>query len=740
MTWHNYDNYGGILQAFALRKKVKDLDVDKVDFIDYASKPKEIRLYKRLTLKNIRNKVKAIKCNFSIYIKERAKLFDGFRKKYFTYSSKCENASKLYELNEQYDKFICGSDQIWAPTVFDENYFLEFVDNDSKKISYAPSIGLNQIEDENVKSKIKKLVSSFNNLSIREEKGKEILKELGINHAQVVLDPTLLLTKEEWMSCLNLANDEKESYITYYCLTSNAKYYGIAKKIAKQLHKKLIVIPGNETDYSYQDVIVASPEKFLSLILNSSLVITDSFHGTIFSINYNVPFIVFKRFKDNSLSQNSRIYNILKKVNLESRLYNNNLEYFLKSLEIDFSECNKIIESERKKSLMYLKNAVEESIKEAAETKITNLCTGCGMCATVCPQKCISIKQNEQGFYQYYIDQNKCVKCEACKKVCGQLKNDMYQVYKAKVYSACSTCEDTLKKSSSGGIAYEIARFGIENNMGIIGCEYDTNNNMARHIKIDKLEELEKLSGSKYLQSFSKSGFDALKNMKNGIVIGTPCQIASVDKYLKQRGCRDSFVLVDLICHGVPTYHLWNKFITDFKPISQIQFRSKKYGWENRTMTINNVIRIKKEKNKFYDFFLLSNVYNSSCYECKYRTSSSADIRIGDFWGKKFKNNQNGVSMVLINTKNGEDIFERLIEKNRITVQEQVVEDYYLYQQTVNTRKPDYWDELIIKLLDSNASLKVLSKEYCKEEIIYNRIVKLLLPCYDFIKKRLKRE
>lgn len=734
MTWYTYDNYGSVLQAYALKNKIEQLGYEKVDLINYLPRSRKIRLIKRINKRNIYRKFLLHSDKIKKLVIERKEKFENFRKTSFTYTDKCNNATDLFNLNKYYDKFICGSDQIWAPTVFDENYFLDFVCNNSKKIAYAPSIGLNSIENKYIKEKMKTMINKIDSASIREEQGKKIIQDFrNEEDIKVVLDPTLLLNKIEWNKQFGLETQMKE-YVVFYCLGRNNRNYNIAKRIAKKLKRKLIVIPADILDYKKNNINNASPEEFLKLIYNAYLVLTDSFHGTIFSINFNVPFITFKRFKENKFSQNSRIYNILKTVNLEERIYNNNEKYFLENIKIDFEKSNFILEKERKKSICFLEQALKKKATCESENIITNICAGCGVCAMVCPKRCIDIMLNDKGFYNYVIDEAKCIKCGKCKKVCGQLNNTAESLKNMTLYSGYSLDKDILKISSSGGIAYEVSLLGMQFNLPVIGCKYDINNNRAEHIVITNNEEISKLAGSKYLQSYTKDAFEKLKDIKKGIVIGTPCQISSVDNYLNSIGTRESFILIDLICHGVPTYYLWQKYINNFGEIKNIKFRDKKYGWKNKTMTINCKYHKKETKNLFYDAFRAGIVFNKSCYECKYRTETSADIRIGDYWGPKFKRNHNGVSMICVNTRNGKKLLDYLAINKRIVMKKQPIEDYYNIQQTINKIIPEEYEKMIDDLKNDKTKLKEFSTKYCKNKLRYNKMINLLIPVYNKLK------
>ena len=734
MTWHTYNNYGSLLQAYALRKKLEFMGYRNVDLIDYLPKYTDKNLVQRLKKKNIFNKVLSTTKKISDIQEDIDKNFNEFRKNFFTYTKSARTSSELYLLNNEYDKFICGSDQIWSPTPIDENYFLKFVSNNSKKISYAPSIGISAISNDEIKRTMGKLISEFSAVSIREEKGRDIIKDICGLDAKIVLDPTLLLSKEEWKNIFSLDDFKKNNYILIYSLGDTDKAYKLAKKMLKK-GQKIIIISNNYIDcFKYKDMFCkATPIEFLKLIYNAALVITDSFHGTIFSMNFNVPFITVKRFKDDKLSQNSRIYSILNIMECSNRLYKNNVHYFRTNLNIDFSMINKNIEKYRKESIDFLKNAIETPNTFVDDTRITNSCCGCGLCAIVCPKKCINIMQNDSGFYEYAINSDKCVNCGKCKNVCAQVHSEKKCLKNFELYSAYSLNTETLLSSSSGGLAKEISLYGLENDYKIIGCEYDYKNNIAHHTVVENIEDLKKISGSKYLQSYTIDAFKMLQDIEKGIIVGTPCQIASIDNYLKMLNIRENFILIDLICHGVPSNLLWNKFIYEQGDIEKIEFRNKQNSWRKKTMKINN--KLLNENNcLFYDFFSLGNVYNNSCYECNYRDASCADIRLGDYWGEKFKKNKLGVNMVLIGSTQGKKIIKKLANQNRIFLRKESIDDYYSVQQNVNYSAPNERILILNDLKRDKLTLKSISNKYCRT-IKWERAILEKLSCiYRLIK------
>lgn len=181
MTWYCFNNYGTVLQVYSLRKMIQSLGGDTVDVIQYIPKHKRKSILKRFTYDNLKTKITvANDIRIQNLIKEKDNKFDVFREKYLTLSPKAYSPTDLFMLNDIYDKFVCGSDQIWSPLVFDENYFLTFVKNDSKKIAYAPSMGLSSIDSFDVKDQIKQYVAKIPYLSVRETYGQDIIKNIQV--------------------------------------------------------------------------------------------------------------------------------------------------------------------------------------------------------------------------------------------------------------------------------------------------------------------------------------------------------------------------------------------------------------------------------------------------------------------------------------------------------------------------------------------------------------------------------
>lgn len=311
VTWHK-GNIGSSLQAYALYQKVRELGYEP-ELINL------IKSRKEPLVKVLRSSVFHMR-----YLKSGLTRDNTYR---FIDRFVNQTPNMLYEELKEYAKnynaVICGSDQIWNCVGFVEPYyFLQFVEK-QKRISYAPSIAVSKIEDQCRKDFIT-YVSSIPYLSVREDNGARIIKELTGLDAKIVLDPTLLLKPEEWLSLAQNIDLKKRfglergEYVLCYYLGDQQLYSEYTKRLLKITGKKVRYVSFKRKNFG-KNQIVCTVEEFIALIRDSFCVLTDSFHGTVIPLNIGKKVGVFERFsQDNPLSENSRIYNILHKFNIEN--------------------------------------------------------------------------------------------------------------------------------------------------------------------------------------------------------------------------------------------------------------------------------------------------------------------------------------------------------------------------------------------------------------------------------------
>lgn len=355
MTFHKSNNYGAILQSYALQKVIKNYG-HEVEFInydcDYINKPYKIVNLKK---KGIGNYLFGV-IGYICYMPRRKKC-NEFRK-YFSYS-KGVNQKNIDELSDLYDLYITGSDQVWnyKLTNNDYNYLLDFVKDPKKKCSYAASIGLKSIEV-NVKERYIQLLSEFNKITVREEKGKKLLNSLIYNDVNVALDPTLLLNREDWMQVTHNYRS-KEDYILVYQLGFSSRMMNFIKKLASKDNCRVIYVPFPIGKYIKSKFnLTCGPAEWLGLFKNAKYVVTDSFHGTIFSIIFHRKF--YTEISDQNRAIGSRIDDLLCKLELQDRLIVNN-DNEISDNNIDYNAVDKILEQERKKSMLLLEDILKNN-------------------------------------------------------------------------------------------------------------------------------------------------------------------------------------------------------------------------------------------------------------------------------------------------------------------------------------------------------------------------------------------
>lgn len=306
-------------------------------------------------------------------------------------------------------------------------------------------------------------------------------------------------------------------------------------------------------------------------------------------------------------------------------------------------------------------------------SKIHN-CYGCGVCTMACAKHLISMRINKNGFYEPYIENiNACTNCGMCVEVCGFSHEECANAlaYPIKSYGAWSKNSQIQHECSSGGVAYEIARYALSNGYKVCTVKYNIDRQRAEHYIVKTIDDLENSKGSKYLQSYTITGFSKINRREKNIVFGTPCQIDSLRRFIRKFRVEGNFILVDFFCHGVPSLYAWHKYINEIiintgRP-RKVTWRDKETGWHDSWQ-----MRIKGENKEysswwsngdiFYKLFLGDYCSNRACQKnCKYKYNrSSADIRVGDAWGDEYKDNDAGVSALIAFTEKGVNISEQL--------------------------------------------------------------------------------
>lgn len=368
MTWHHVTNYGTALQALALKRTIEGMGYD-VDLIEYRRKG-EAPLRKRRVfseIKKLSRRGRHIPTSSAFY--DYKSSFQEFYDNNFKYTEPCEYNQDFQQLCVEYDAFVCGSDQIWGPEWLDGRFFLDFVTDPNRKIAYAPSIGVSNINDKNVAETMAELLKSFKKISVRETTGCKIVKELTGLNAINASDPVLLLKSQEWEEMLvDSRNDDK--YVLIFFLKNNEAYFSSATKIAENMGIKVKVFHCTQSeDNAYANIDSASPQEFLTLIHDASYVCTDSFHVMMFSLIFNKQFTAYQKDAGDVMSKGSRMNDVLLKLGIQNGIVANNQD---KGAYIDYAMVNEKIDKWREESYLFLKESLSQipSVRDAEPTCI----------------------------------------------------------------------------------------------------------------------------------------------------------------------------------------------------------------------------------------------------------------------------------------------------------------------------------------------------------------------------------
>lgn len=360
ITFSQAINFGAVLQMYALQKFISDMGC-KCEVLDYRSAELE-KLYKSRTLMDWFN-IKMVYHTFldNSYIKYNQEGFKRFIHNNVTLSKTAFFSSEdLKRVNNSYDFFITGSDQVFNMycNFFDDAYFLSFVNDSLKKNSYAASIGLEEIPQE-LKKKYFMLLNNFNNISIREKTGKMIVESLLNRKCYTHIDPTLLLSKEKWEAVSQKPHTNKR-YVLVYVLSEDKELFQYAQQIAEEKDAEVLYI--NDRLFpkcKMKNLRAVSPEEWIGLFLNAEAIVTNSFHGVVFSINFEKEFYPFLLKVNQRV--NSRIVDFLSLMELDDRIVHSPNLKRNRNLDIDYKKVKEKLTIERKLAYEYLDKIIAKA-------------------------------------------------------------------------------------------------------------------------------------------------------------------------------------------------------------------------------------------------------------------------------------------------------------------------------------------------------------------------------------------
>ena len=349
LTFQNTVNYGAQLQNYALQTYLEEnnQNVEVINYINSAildiEKPKPF-----FAQKGLKNKIKYFRCHK--YHQKKWFVFEEFRRKYIK-MSKEYNVKNISEVSNYYSQIIVGSDQVWNIDITknDYTYFLNMISDSNKKLSYAASFGFSKFPHD--EKAIINYLNEFKYLNLREKSALSLVQSIENKNKNVVVDPTFLLSKEDWIKKFNLINKEKSDYIFVYMIDETKKNLEELKKISERENLKIIHIRDGFRNLkgivSKRD---SSPIEFLDLLYNAKYVVTGSFHGLCLSIIFEKQFYYFL---NNKYNRNTRLIDMLNMLGLEDRKKFNNLN------EIDYTKVNKNLRKKIEKS----KRIIDEMLR-----------------------------------------------------------------------------------------------------------------------------------------------------------------------------------------------------------------------------------------------------------------------------------------------------------------------------------------------------------------------------------------
>ena len=302
-------------------------------------------------------------------------------------------------------------------------------------------------------------------------------------------------------------------------------------------------------------------------------------------------------------------------------------------------------------------------------------CSGCHACFSACPKNCIVMLKDEEGFLYPKVNESDCIDCGLCEKVCPILNNQATNKEMPTAFAAKNPNEVQRKESSSGGIFSLIANKILSSGGKVFGASFDDDFNVV-HVGISNAEGLNKLRGSKYVQSVIGDVFKEVKTeLDLGTEVlfsGTPCQVEGLKSYLRKD--YSNLFLVDLICHGVPSSNAWQKYLSDLETkynskIAKVTFRNKEQSWKRYSICITfdsgEQLIQKFNENNYMKAFLRNFCLRPSCYTCNFKgLSRKSDITLADFWGIEsvlpVMDDDKGTSLVLAHTQKGKDLIDEI--------------------------------------------------------------------------------
>ncbi len=687
LTFHQANNYGAALQAFALKAYCETLgyethiidyralgDADKVTpFKDFFAADNK----KRAFFKLFRSLMSVVGD------RKRADSFLRFREKYLAESIPCYSVDDVKHLN--YDVYIAGSDQIWNYQItsmeFNPVFFLQF-HTEAKRIIYGASSQDTPFPlDWELKFRYM-LEKTDAVVGIREKKLADYVYEVCGKNYPVVADPTILAGKDI-LDQIPTGESVHPPYILIYQIDANPYSDVSVKTLEKRFQCPVYTMTVPRLGSIHGRKGQAGPEEFLGFLKNARFLVTNSFHGVALSLLYEKQFFVYE-----NGGVMSRIDGLLKQTGLLDRKIK-----MVRDIDpqhrIDYRRVTPVIEELQKSSCTFLHEALQgrqilEAVsglqEEEKDISVKNRkkenCCGCSACADICPVHAIEMKPDQEGFLYPKIDTEKCINCKLCDRVCSfeRVKKRPEPFELPLAYGVKHKILEERESSRSGAAFIGISDLVLKNGGVVYGAVMQKDFSV-KHMRAENTDQRNQMKKAKYVQS---TMLDVCGNIEQDLrdgrevlFSGTPCQVAGVKSFLRIRKVPDEkFYCCDLVCHGVPSPLIWKKYIQFIEQkyhgqIIEANFRDKEFGWDSHCESFVVKGRKKKVVSRDYtDLFYDHIMFRPSCHTCPFaNVYRPGDISLADFWGiekhdRSFDDNR-GVSLVLVNSPAGKKLFDR---------------------------------------------------------------------------------
>lgn len=711
ITFFRHHHYGAQLQAYAAMRAITELG-HPCEIIDYRP-DYDAGLNDLFQKGGLR--AKATNLHTAAHyaaLKRRAERFDAFVADEMRLSAtRYTSYAQLAESPPRYDVYVAGSDQIWNPRLFpggtfDPAYLQTFV-KEGRRISYAPSMGEAPFTGEE-SAQFRAALEPYSALSVREQAGREKLRAATGREPTVVLDPTLLLTRDQWAG-LAAEPAFDHPYILCYYISDHSVLDPYAQAVQQRTGWPIVQLAGvrRKIDGAQRIVLDAGTKEFLGLFRNAAFVCTNSFHGTVFSLLFGKDFYTSVSPKEREHPDRSRVYSLLSRLGCTNRVvgmaHTDELD-----VPVAYDAVNARLEAQRIYCLDYLRCAIEgvpfaATPPDAGTEKGRTLpkladraaCTGCSACEQVCPVSAISMEPDQEGFLRPVIGE-RCILCRKCEGVCPVGKS-LDKSAPTRAWAVWNRDDDVRGKSSSGGVFSVLANHVLDRGGAVFGAIYNSDFHGVHHACARSREELAPMRGSKYVQSDLRDSFREAKSLLDqGVPVlfsGVPCQIAGLYAYLG--GDRENLLTCDLVCHGVPSPKVFDGFVRQVESAYQaklksLTFKDKSKGWSAPHLTAGfdrpwtpapkGFLRLRrKEQPEAWSELLNNTTYGRgfgmqlflrpSCGQCEHtHAARPADFTLADYWGldpklKLSTDREQGVSMVLVGSEKGQALFRALSPK-----------------------------------------------------------------------------